>query len=350
MLKSLAIRNLTVFAEANLQFSPQLNVIIGENGFGKSHLLKAAYAILAASAEEGRQPAASAPTKAVLQKRLADKLVAVLRPESLGRLARRKQGRERCELRFCFDDPRLDIACGFTTPSKSEVNIDQLPSTWLDSPPVFLPTRELLTIYPGFVSIYENHYLEFEETWKDTCVLLGAPALRGPREKRVKELLSPLENAMGGEIELDKNGRFYLRIRGQGRMEIPLVAEGWRKLAMLARLIATGSLLDKGYLFWDEPDANLNPKLIKEVALTILHLCHSGVQVFIATHSLFLLRELHIQLQNPEVQGTGGRFFGLQIGDNGIDVQQGDSIDDIGAIASLDEELIQSDRYLETEV
>ena len=350
MLKSLAIRNLTVFAEANLQFSPQLNVIIGKNGFGKSHLLKAAYAVLAASAEEGRQPAASAPTKAVLQKRLADKLVAVLRPESLGRLARRKQGRERCELRFCFDDPRLDIACGFATPSKSEVNIDQLPSTWLDSPPVFLPTRELLTIYPGFVSIYENHYLEFEETWKDTCVLLGAPALRGPREKRVKELLSPLENAMGGEIELDKNGRFYLRIRGQGRMEIPLVAEGWRKLAMLARLIATGSLLDKGYLFWDEPDANLNPKLIKEVALTILHLCHSGVQVFIATHSLFLLRELHIQLQNPEVQGTGGRFFGLQLGDNGIHVQQGDSIDDIGAIASLDEELIQSDRYLETEV
>lgn len=350
MLKSLAIRNLTVFAEANLQFSPQLNVIIGENGFGKSHLLKAAYAVLAASAEEGRQPAASAPTKAVLQKRLADKLVAVLRPESLGRLARRKQGRERCELRFCFDDPRLDIACGFATPSKSEVNIDQLPSTWLDSPPVFLPTRELLTIYPGFVSIYENHYLEFEETWKDTCVLLGAPALRGPREKRVKELLSPLENAMGGEIELDKNGRFYLRIYGQGRMEIPLVAEGWRKLAMLARLIATGSLLDKGYLFWDEPDANLNPKLIKEVTLTILHLCHSGVQVFIATHSLFLLRELHIQLHNPQVQGTGSRFFGLQLGDNGIDVQQGDSIDDIGAIASLDEELIQSDRYLETEV
>ena len=32
-------------------------------------------------------------------------------------------------------------------------------------------------------------------------------------------------------------------------MEIPLVAEGLRKLAMLARLIITGSLLDKGYLF-----------------------------------------------------------------------------------------------------
>ncbi|WP_281258757.1 hypothetical protein [Avibacterium endocarditidis] len=43
-------------------------------------------------------------------------------------------------------------------------------------------------------------------------------------------------------------------------MEIPLVAEGLRKLAMVARLVATGTLLDKGCLFWDEPEANLNPK------------------------------------------------------------------------------------------
>jgi predicted ATP-dependent endonuclease of OLD family len=57
MLKSLDIKNLTVFAEANLEFSPQLNVIVGENAVGKSHLLKVPYAILATSAEEGRKPA-----------------------------------------------------------------------------------------------------------------------------------------------------------------------------------------------------------------------------------------------------------------------------------------------------
>lgn len=41
-------------------------------------------------------------------------------------------------------------------------------------------------------------------------------------------------------------------------MEMPLVAEGLRKVAMLARLIATGTLLEQGYLFWDEPETNLN--------------------------------------------------------------------------------------------
>ena len=178
------------------------------------------------SAEEGRKPTAAAPTKTLLQTKLAEKLVAVLRPESLGRLARRKQGRERCALHFCFDDPRLDIDYSFATSSKSEVDIRHLPDTWVESSPVFLPTRELLTIYPGFVAIYENHYLEFEETWRDTCILLGALAVRVPREQRIKELLSPLEQAMGGVIELDKNGRFYLKIPGQGRMGIPLVQPG----------------------------------------------------------------------------------------------------------------------------
>lgn len=350
MLQSLDITNLTVFVEANLQFSPHLNVIVGENGSGKSHLLKVVYAVLAASAEEGLKVTASSPTKTLLQTRVAEKLVAVLRPESLGRLARRKQGRERCALHLRFEDSQLDVMLSFATSSKSEVNISKVPTSWVETLPVFLPTRELLTIYPGFVSIYENHYLEFEETWRDTCILLGAPALRGPREKRVREILPPLEEAMGGAVELDRNGRFYLKMPGQGRMEMPLVAEGLRKLAMLARLIATGSLLDKGYLFWDEPETNLNPKLIKEVASTILHLCHSGVQVFIATHSLFLMREFHIQLQNPIYKRMRARFFGLQFGENGIDVQQGNSMDDIGAIASLDEELSQSDRYLETGV
>ena len=47
MLKSLQIRNLAVFAKADPRFSPQLNVSIGANGSGKSHLLRVAYSVLA---------------------------------------------------------------------------------------------------------------------------------------------------------------------------------------------------------------------------------------------------------------------------------------------------------------
>ena len=92
-------------------------------------------------------------------------------------------------------------------------------------------------------------------------------------------------------------GRFYLNIEGVS-MEMHLVAEGLRKLAMLARLIATGSLVDKGFLFWDEPEASLNAKVVKLIARTILHLCQGGIQVVVASHSLFLLREFEILLQS----------------------------------------------------
>jgi AAA domain, putative AbiEii toxin, Type IV TA system len=189
----------------------------------------------------------------------------------------------------------------------------------------------LLTIYPGFVSLYETTHLPFEETWRNTCILLGAPLAKGPRESRIRDLLLPLEEAMDGKVELDKSGRFYLNIAG-GRMEMHLVAEGLRKLAMIARLIATGSLLDKGFLFWDEPESNLNPKSIKQMARTILHLCRSGCQVFIASHSLFLMRELDILLRTDEFDGVKSSFIGLHRGEAGVDLRQGETIDDIARL------------------
>ncbi len=345
MIKSLGIRNFTVFDQARLELGRRLNVLVGENGSGKTHLLKLAYSVLATSWEEGRQPAAAmSPTKSVLQPGLAEKLVGVFRPESLGRLARRRQGRERCDVELAFAEPDLDIAFHFATQSKSDVSIENLPRTWVDTAPVYLPTRELLTIFPNFVAVYEGHYLEFEETWRDTCLLLGSPLKKGAKEKRIREMLAPLEKAMDGSIELDKSGRFYLAT-AKGKMEMPLVAEGLRKLGMLARLIATGTLLDKSYLFWDEPESNLNPHLIKVVARTIVDLSLGGLQVFIATHSLFLLREIEMLLE-PHPAGNDFRFFGLRSGEQGVTIAQGSAVDDMGPLLLLQEELEQSDRFL----
>ena len=348
MLKEMTVENLTLFPSAELRFSKGLNVIVGENGCGKSHLLKAAYAVIAANASQGRKSRTGEPVKAIMQKVFGEKLINVFRPEFLGRLVTRKRGLSRCELGFSFDDKSLDCHFGFATSSKTEVQIGKLGKTWQPKAPVFLPTRELLTLYPGFVSIYDNHYLDFDETYRDTCVLLGAPALRGPKEEKAAKLLGPLEEAMGGKVVLDNNGRFYLKIPGLGSMEMNLVAEGLRKLAMLTRLIGTGSLLDKGYLFWDEPEANLNPKIIKLVAKVILNLCKNGIQVFIASHSLFLVREIEILSEQKEFKTINQRYFSLRIDEKGVVVEQGDAAEDLKTLILLDEELTQSDRYLAT--
>lgn len=346
MLNSLQVKKFTVFHDEKFQFSTGLNVIVGENSVGKSHLLKLAYALIATSAEAGRKPNAADPTKVHLQKAYGEKLIGVFRPESLGRLATRKPGRERCEITLDFSNEALNTMIDFATSAQTDVHVAHLPTRWEDQSPLYLPTRELLTIYPGFVSVYENHYLAFEETWRDTCMHLGALALKGAREKKAAALLAPIEEALGGKVVLDNNGRFYLSVAGNGNMEMPLVSEGYRKLAMLARLIANGVIQEQGYLFWDEPEANLNPRLIRLAAQVIHALCERGVQVFIATHSFFLLKELAMLAKKKPVQQ---KYISLsrRSGNVEIEVEQVDQLDKLENIVALDEELAQYDREME---
>jgi predicted ATPase len=343
MLKSATFKNFTTVPNAEFRFGAGLNVIVGANGLGKSHVLKSIYSLLKVQSEKKVEL-----TKNALEKAYADKLVGVMRPETLGRLVKRKHGRDRCELGLDMKDAKQSTTIAFASSAKSQVEVIKPPTEAVPLSPVYLPTRELATLCPWFGPLYDNYHLEFEETWRDTVSLLGAPSVKGQREKTVATLLAPLEKAMNGRVIVDnKTGRFYLSVSGGGQMEMPLVAEGVRKLVMLARLISTGVLLEQGYLFWDEPETNLNPKLIKTVAASIVHLANHGIQVFIATHSLFLLREIEILCAGPGAKKIDTQYFGLRADDGIVTVSQGPNLEDIGSITALDESLMQSDRYLE---
>ncbi len=344
MIQTLHTQNFTTLPNGAWSFAPGLNVVVGENGLGKTHVLKLLYALLKVLAD------AKDLNKSTLERAYAEKLLAVFRPESLGRLVKRRQGRERCEIRLDMADDALSMAGAFASNAKSQIEVLQIPTRTLERSPAYLPTRELVTLCPWFVPLYDNYHLEFEETWRDTVSLLGNPSLKGPREKCAAKLLEPLEAAMGGKVQVDPtSGRFYLQMPGEGRMEMPLVAEGLRKIAMLARLISTGTLLEQGYLFWDEPEANLNPKLIKVVAASIVAIAANGVQVFVATHSLFLLRELEMELRQKAYSKIPQRWFSLAAHDEGVVLEQGDRADEIHTLVMLEEELAQSDRFMQWE-
>ncbi|MCC5979879.1 MAG: AAA family ATPase [Salinarimonas sp.] len=349
MLKSAGFQNFTSVPDARWNFSPGLNVIVGENGLGKSHVLRALYSIIKALSPEtalNEADKSDVGGKAQIEKKLADELIGNMRPDSLGRLVKRKQGRNRAEISAFFSDKTLDTKFGFATNSRTQVDLVSSPRGHVKKTPVFFPTRELITLCPWFVSLYDSYAVPFEKSWRDTVLLLGAPSLRGPREASVREILSPIEKAMGGKVEVDASGRFFLKVHG-GKMEAALVAEGLRKFAMLARLVSTGVLLEQGYLFWDEPETNLNPRLIKVLAGVIVGLSNQGIQVFIATHSVFLLREISIISSKQKFAGV--RYFALSAsGDDEVSrLEQGDSVEELDTLVLLDEELMQSDRFME---
>lgn len=343
MLKHLKLKNFTVFPDLDLTFSPGLNIVVGENGAGKSHLLKLNYVLSSVSAAMGK---ASRQAKDDWQKRLADKLVTTCRPDYLGRLVSRAPGRNRCEVAVSFVQPKeAGFRFSFATNARSEVKMESLPSACIQSPPVFVPTREMLSIFPGFVAAYEDRQLEFDETYYDL-----ARALSGSAKKKhtapVQALIQKLEDLMDGHIR-QEGGRFYLlpNKAGVGKIEIPLLAEGIRKLGMLAYLLINGALRNRGTLFWDEPETNLNPKLMVVTANALFSLAQQGYQVILATHSLFLLRELEI-LQTHAKSAVPARYIGLSLNDEDVRVEQANDISSIQTLVLLDEELHQTDRYM----
>lgn len=337
MIESLQLSKFTTFSKADLEFSPQLNVIIGENGTGKTHLLKILYA-LTYSATVGNS---SHRYSGGFEYKIFEKALSVFGVSNANALVRQNSKAKSIAQLFFGDDSFIAVEFdGFGTVYSSDTfNAKQNPR------PIYLPAREVLSIFPNFVSLYESTVLEFDETWRDIAVALGAPQLKNP-DKWARKLLEELGNLIGGQIIL-KDGRFFLRI-GDTLREASLLAEGHRKLATVAQLVSNGSIQNGSCLFWDEPEANLNPKLVRQAAQVIMVLAREGVQVFIATHSLFLLRELEILSVTDEVtEGNRVRYFGLHAAAKGVQVLQGDSGDDVGDITVLEEELKQTDRFLQ---
>jgi len=351
MLKTASFSNFTSVPNQTWKFSSSLNIVVGENGLGKSHVLKSIYAVLKSLTPdplsvEGLQ--GERIVKSQLEKRIAEELLGNMRPDSLGRLVKRQQGRGRAEVTLTFRKKAHDTGFSFATNSKTQVDVMTMPSALLETSPVYIPTRELITLSPWFVSLYDSYNVPFEKSWRDTVMLLGAPSLRGPKEAGVRDTITVIEEAMGGKVEVDANGRFFLRVSG-GRMEANLVAEGLRKFAMLARLISTGALLNGSYLLWDEPETNLNPKLIKVLARVIVDLSKSGVQVFLATHSIFMLREIEIIAR--EESKSDEKYFAISDGgDKGVSqLEQSKHLEDLDTLVLLDEELQQTERFMDAQ-
>ncbi len=75
----LSLKDFTVFAQADMDFSPGLNVLIGANGTGKSHVLKVLYSFLRPLASTQTDTEIAKPVFAEESSRISDKLHGVFR-------------------------------------------------------------------------------------------------------------------------------------------------------------------------------------------------------------------------------------------------------------------------------
>ncbi|AOZ71936.1 hypothetical protein BK816_00385 [Boudabousia tangfeifanii] len=364
-LAQITLANYGPFGETTACFSPALNVLVGNNAMGKSLFLKLLYASATALSCPDLQPEQLADC-------LAQKLVSVCRPTGgeLSRLVSRHEGTDSAQIQLDFTPEAPHTTTGdsnqkaplaaardfqslaFTipaTPQTPPLSVTSVPPFSPATSPVYLPSQEVISFLPGFLDALKQVPLPFPQTWTDAAKALSARALANPPSpsSSADKALTELEGVLGGRVTQGETGEFFLSTP-TGQTEMPLVAEGMRKLASLAQLILNGAVGPGSCLFWDEPEANLNPSALQALCRALFFLAEGGTQLFVSTHSLFVLRELDLLSSQSRVPI---RYVSLERslaegGDSGVELAAFDTLDDLESIASLDAELEQASRYL----
>ncbi len=334
MLKRLHLQNFTVFADADFEFGPGLNVLVGNNGTGKSHVLKLGYGILKGlrgqllrSAVgrgdiEAQNRLMQVQGKRTYNPFFADVLLGIFRPSPLKLQELVRRGKEE-EASVVFDLYSEDLATGyykFDMLHASEFPLVHSFSSSITSTetvnkveaqvasPILIPAKEILTL-GWMAAASETLVLPLDDSYLDLLNQLGRLPLRNP-ESGAHLAIEKITQIVGGELE-QRGGSFYLISLNQGPMEVSMIAEGMRKFGTLQRLLSNGSLTSKTTLFWDEPEANLNPALLRKLAAILAELARQGFQIILATHSMSLLKEFHILSRVPNKEKLPIKYFGL---------------------------------------
>lgn len=289
MIKNLELKNLTSFTNLGIDFSPKINVIIGENSTGKTHLLKAAYGLCAGAPLFKNKPDISGDE---LEAALTAKFVRLFMPleEKLGKMhSQGANDQAYLSARFAHGQ---EIAATFFNNSKALAIKEHTDYEQYQAEAVFIPTKEVLSFMKGFNSLYEKYGLSFDQTYQDICLLLDLPEVRPETlHEKSKWAMQEIEDICGGRFVFYGGGKVTFKTEN-AEYSANSIAEGFRKAGILSRLLETGAIQPgvSGPLFWDEPESNLNPKLLKILVQILLELSRNGQQIILATHDYVLLK------------------------------------------------------------
>lgn len=303
-IQKISLKNITVFDTLDMQFSDGINVFIGPNGVGKTHLLKILYSACCAA-----DPKVS----------FSNKIVSCFAPDEhrISRLVRRKQGNNDASIDITSKNEKIGklLSNSKTFNSKTlSASFSNKTSKWdaevageegwekqregLSS--VFIPAKEILSHSYNLNAAVAMNNVSFDDTYLDVINAAKIKVSSGKDAAIKKTLLSQIEAIIEGKVFFDKErDEFYLK-HGNTKIEFNLVAEGIRKIALLWQLVKNGVLVSGSVLFWDEPEANINPIHIPIIAEILLNLQQNGVQIFISTHDYFLNKYLEVKRQTSD--------------------------------------------------
>lgn len=313
MLNEIKLNNFGPLAELNWPKLGQINLVLGENGTGKTFLLKALYCTMK-TLEEYRR----GDDQRRLEDILAGKLYWTFQPEKIGDLVTKGVDAALC-CAVWFDNSKFSYKFGKDT-------VRQIPAIENHVEPrssnsIFLPAKEVLSLHQIILKSREQDKLfGFDDTYLDLARALRQSPTKGRNYPEFASSRESLEDILGGRVEYDeKAGRWQFK-KGNQKFSIGVTAEGIKKIAILDTLLGNRYLDTKSIVFIDEPEAALHPTAVSQLLDIVAMLASRGIQFFLASHSYFVVKKLFLIAQKegisiPVISAADGQWETAELKD-----------------------------------
>ncbi|MCL2386136.1 MAG: AAA family ATPase [Defluviitaleaceae bacterium] len=160
---------------------------------------------------------------------------------------------------------------------------------------IYIPEKDILEHAKGLLPFIEQKQTGFEQIYKD--VLIAAQDVPTQEQtKTQKSIGKRIFDLIGGVVEWNQGeGSFYTIKTDGSRIPFANEASAYKKLGFLGLMVSSGQLSPNSILFWDEPENSLNRELVPELVDILLELAESGVQIFIASHDYDIVRYFDVR-------------------------------------------------------
>lgn len=306
MIKSVTLKNFMGYSEFKCKEFASINVIIGKNDTGKTALLKLLYATTKTIDIYSRR---KQNEDVSFKKLLAEKLSDTYQPgkKGLGELVS-KITKEKLTVdieflhsRLNYQD-RLHFSFGDSTTNTivdCQESINSIPETFRC---LFIPAKEVLTSMKAIRATRDNlHMPGFDDTYLDLIRALVIPTQKGNITQELSVVIKRLEALFEGQFEQVKDSDDVIFKKGNTEFPISLTSEGVKKIGILTTLIRNRQLNANSILFLDEPETTLHPDATRELVEMLMLMAQAGIQIFLATHNYFVLKQIHLSAKRENV-------------------------------------------------
>ncbi len=294
MINRVKINNFGPLIDLQWENIGKINLVIGNNGCGKTFLLKILYSTMKTLEQYKR-----GNDHRTIAEVLFEKIYWTFQAEKIGDLVS-KGSKAPLSCSIHCNEQFFKYRFGKETSKQISMLENNVPPRRSNS--IFLPAKEVLSLQNIILKSREqDQSFGFDDTCFDLARAIRQLPQKGKNHAVFAQPRNSLKEMLGGKIEFDEtSGRWQFK-KGKQKFSIHVTAEGIKKIAVLDTLLGNRYLNTDSIVLIDEPESALHPVAISSLIDIISILSERGIQFFLASHSYFVVKKLFLIAQEKNM-------------------------------------------------